>query len=128
MQIKIEAFYKLMTTTRNKKFAYFCNIFGKMWVMKFIFCLYINMEVPHKLILLFWMCVSRYVQSTQKDKVAIYLQYIQKVMSGEVFSHVDKQEVSLQTNTMIFDGNGRTFPKFSKYQIYNVLTISSETS
>ena len=49
-------------------------------------------------------------------------------MSGEVFFHVDKQEVSLQTNTMIFDGNGRTFPKFPKYQIYNVLTISSETS
>ena len=49
-------------------------------------------------------------------------------MSGEVFFHVDKQEVSLQTNTMIFDGNGQTFPKFPKYQIYKVLTISSETS
>ena len=39
MQIKIEVFYKLITSAQNEKFAYLCDISKKMWVMKLIFYL-----------------------------------------------------------------------------------------
>ena len=65
---------------------------------------------------------------TQNDKVLISLQYIQKEMSDDDFLNVDQHESYLQINTTIFDGHGRTFPKFPKYQVYNVLTISLKTS
>ena len=44
---------------------------------------------------------------TQNNKVTISLQYIKKEMSVEIdFLHVDKHEIFLQIDTMIFDGNG----------------------
>ena len=104
------------------------------------------MEVFHKLIVSFWVCVARYVQNTQNNKfaisfqylkenlkdevhfllavrhahitqnnkVAISLQYFKKEVSDEIrFPHLDKHVSSLQIDTMIFDGNGQTFPKFT---------------
>ena len=44
-----------------------CNILQKKWMMKFIFCMQINIEVFYKLILSFWVNVTRYVQSTQNE-------------------------------------------------------------
>ena len=44
-----------------------CNILRKKWMMKFIFCMQINIEVFYKLILSFWVNVTRYVQSTQNE-------------------------------------------------------------
>ena len=53
----------------------------------------------------------------------------EKEVSDEIdFLHVDKHESSLQINTMIFDGHGQTFPKFPKYHVCNVFTISRKTS
>ena len=65
---------------------------------------------------------------TQNNKVVISLQYIQKEMSDKDFLNVDKHESYLQINTMTFDEHGRTFSKFPKYHVYNVLTISLKTS
>ena len=75
------------------------------------------------------MRIARHVYITQNNKVAIFLQYIQKEVSDEIdFLHVvDKHESSLQINTMIFDGRGKTSLKFPKYQVCNVFTISSKT-
>ena len=42
-----------------------CNILGKKWMMKFIFCMQINIEIFYKLILSFWVSVTRHAQSTQ---------------------------------------------------------------
>ena len=42
-----------------------CNILRKKWMMKFIFCMQINIEVFYKLILSFWVSVTRHAQSTQ---------------------------------------------------------------
>ena len=65
IQMKIEVFYKLITSTQqNKKSPYLCNICKKMRVMKLIFCLQINMEVFYKLIASLWVCVARYAQKT----------------------------------------------------------------
>ena len=73
--------------------------------------------------------MARYAHITQNNKVAISLQYIQKEVSNEIdFSHIDKHESSLQMNTMMFDGNSQTFPKFPKHEVYNVFTISPKTS
>ena len=75
------------------------------------------------------MRIPRHVYITQNNKVAIFLQYIQKEVSDEIdFLHVvDKHESFLQINTMIFDGRGQTFLKFPKYQVCNAFTISSKT-
>ena len=61
---------------------------------------------------------------TQNNKVAI-----QNEVNDEIdFSQVDKHEISLQINTVIFDGHDQTYSKFPKYQVCNVFTISSKTS
>ena len=45
----------------------------------------------------------------------MFLQYFKKEMSDEVdFSHADKYESSLYIDTMMFDGDSQTFPKFPK--------------
>ena len=51
------------------------------------------------------MRVARHAYITQNNKVTISLQYIQKEVSDEIdFSHIDKHELSLQINAMIFGG------------------------
>ena len=75
------------------------------------------------------MRVARHAPINQNNKLTISLQYIKKEVSDEIdFSHVDKHENSLQINAMIFDGDGQTFPKFPKYQVWNIFTISPKTS
>ena len=70
--------------------------------MNFIFGIQINMEVFYKLILSFWVCVTKHAQSTQNNKFAIFLQYLKKDVSDEVdFLHADKHKGLLQTDTMI---------------------------
>ena len=46
-------------------------------------------------------------------------------MNDEVdFLHADRDENTLQTDTMIFDGDGQAFPKFPREQVCNIFTIS----
>ena len=67
------------------------------------------------MMLSFSVCVSRHTQITQNNKFAISLQYLKKEVSDEVdFLHANKHESFLQIDTMIFNGNGQTFPKFPK--------------
>ena len=42
-----------------------CNIARKKWMMQFIFCMQINIEVFHKMILSFWVSGNRHAQSAQ---------------------------------------------------------------
>ena len=42
-----------------------CNIVRKKLIMKFIFCMQINIEFFSKMILSFWLSVTRHAQSTQ---------------------------------------------------------------
>ena len=61
------------------------------------------------------MCVVRHAQITQNNKFAISLQYFKKEMSNEVdLLHADKHVSFLQIDTVIFDGDSQTFPKFPK--------------
>ena len=84
-------------------------------MMKFIFGIQINIKVFYKLILLFWVCVARHVQSIQNNKFAIFLQYLKDSVNDEVdFLHADKHESFLQISAMNFDRDGQAFPKFPK--------------
>ena len=61
------------------------------------------------------MCVARHAQVTQNNKFAIALQFREKLVSDKVdFLPADKDEIVLQNDTMIFDGNGPAFPNFPK--------------
>ena len=42
-----------------------CNILRKKWMMKFVFCMQIYITVFYKLILSFWVSVTKHSQSTQ---------------------------------------------------------------
>ena len=65
--------------------------------MKFTFDIKINMGVFYKLILSFWMCVTRHAQNTQNNMFAVSLQYLTKDLSDEVdFLHADKHKDLLQ--------------------------------
>ena len=56
--------------------------------------------------------MASHAQITQKNTFSIFLQYLKKEMSDEVdFLHVDRDENNLQTDTMIFDGDGKTLIK-----------------
>ena len=70
--------------------------------MKFIFGIHINMEVFYKLILSFWVCVTKQTQSTQNSKFAISLQHLKKDVSDEVdFLYAGNPKGLLQIDTMV---------------------------
>ena len=61
------------------------------------------------------MCVVRHVQITQNNKFAISLQYLKEEWVIEVdFLHEDKHEGFPQIDSIIFDGDGKAFPKLPK--------------
>ena len=72
-------------------------------MMNFIFGMQINIEVFYKLILSFWVCVTRHAQSTQNKFV--YLAISPEKHGDEVdFLPADKHESLLQIDTMILMG------------------------
>ena len=66
------------------KFAYLCKISRKTWRFKLLFSLPINTKVFYKVLVSFWVCVSRLVQGTQNNKFAISLQYLKENGKNEV--------------------------------------------
>ena len=86
-------------STQNKKFEYPCNISRKTW---WIFCFLINAKVFYMLIVSFWMCIARYVQSIQNNDLAISLQYINENVTDEVnFLPAGTYQRFLQIDTII---------------------------
>ena len=78
--------------------------------MKLIFCLQINIEDFFKMMLSFYLCVSRHDQITQNNNFAISLQYLKKGLRDKVdFLHVNKDESFLQIDTMILMGMVKHF-------------------
>ena len=73
--------------------------------MKLIFCLQMNVKGFFKLLLSFYVCVTRHTQITQDSKFAVSLQYLKKELSDEVdFLHAGKHEILLQIDSMILMG------------------------
>ena len=93
--------------------------------MKFIFGMQINIEVFYRLILSFWVCVTRQAQSTQ-NKFA-YLRNISRKAWGM------KLIFCLQINTKVFNTkvdsitlsvHSLACPKYPKQQLCNIFAIS----
>ena len=72
-----------------------CNIWRKKWMINFIFGLQVNIEVFYKVILSFWLCITRHTQSTKNNKL-VYLCSISRKAWGMKF------DFCLQINTKTF--------------------------
>ena len=100
-----------------------CNIIRKKWMMKFIFCMQINIEVFCKMILSFWMSVSSHAQSTQNKFT--YLCNIYAKARGMNFIFCLQINTSfLQDNSIILDVRSQTDPKYQKQPVHNIVAIS----
>ena len=87
--LDLELWAKILSTNQ---IAGFCKIITrKKCMMKFIFGILINIKVFYKLIISFWVSVTRHVQSTQNKKFA----YLQKIMRDDLI-------LCLQINTKVF--------------------------
>ena len=117
MSRNIKSFYNFLhsQSTQNKKFAYLCNISRKTRGMKWFFCLQINTKVFYKMILSFWVCATKVIQSTQDNKLSISSQYLKENWKNEVyFLLVDKHQIFLQTDTIILGVCCQTSPNYPK--------------
>ena len=74
--------------------------------------------------------MTKFIFRIQRNKkFDIYLQYFKKEVCEEVdFLYTDKNESFLQLDTMIFDDDGQTFPRFPKQQVSNVFRITYKRS
>ena len=59
-------------------FLFCCNILGKKWVMKLIFCIQISMKVSYKLILWLFLWIVKHSQSSGDRKFVMSLQYLKR--------------------------------------------------
>ena len=84
----------------------------------------INIEVFYKLILSFWVYVTRHAQSTQ-NKFA-YLAISPEKHGGEVyFLPADKHTKNfLQVDSITLGVYSKVCPKYPKQQVYNIFAIS----
>ena len=93
--------------------------------MKLIFCPQMNTKVCYKTIISLWAYIARYARSTQNNKFAISLQYLQKCIGEEVeFLPSDKYESLLQDDIFTLSVCSQTRSKYPKQQICNIFAIS----
>ena len=92
---------------------YFCNFSRKMWWMKLIFCLRINVEVFFKLIVSLLVCVARHTESTENNKLVISMQHLKQIENDEVdFLPENKYQRFLQIDTIILGVCAQVYPNF----------------
>ena len=105
-----------------------CNIVRKKCMMKFIFCIQINVEIFCKAVLSFWLSGNRHAQSSQ-SKFAYLLQYLHRSIRNEVdFLTTDKHKSFLQDDSITLGERSQTSPKNQKQPVYNIFAISPETN
>ena len=80
-----------------------------MWWSRYFDC----KKVFYKLIVTLWLGIVRHAQSTQNNKFAISLQYLEKEMSDQInFLHAYKHESLLRIDTIILIGMVKHFGGF----------------
>ena len=94
------------------------------WMMNFIFGIQINIEVFCKLILSFWLCITRHAQSSQ-NKFG-YLSSISRKAWGMklIFLPTDKHKNVLQIDSTTLVVHSRACSKCLKQQVYNIFALS----
>ena len=101
------------STQSNKSLQYFCNISRKKEGMKLIFCMQINKPF-YKLILSILVSMATLAQSTQNNKFAKSLQYLEKEVRDKVVFCRDKLQSIQKVGTVISDGCSQACLKYSK--------------
>ena len=71
------------------------NISRKKWMMKFVFCMQVNIKVLYRFILSFWVCAFRHAKSTQNYKFAYLCNISSKAWGMKLI-------FCLQINTKVF--------------------------
>ena len=85
-------------------------------MINFVFGKQINIEVFYKLILSFWVSVTRHAQSTQNNFT--YLAISPEKHGGEVdFLAADKQKKFLQVDSITLGVHSQACPKYPKQQV-----------
>ena len=73
--------------------------------MNFIFGLQVNIEVFYKLILSFWLCITRHAQSTKNNKLVYLCSISRKAWGIDVdFLHAGKHKNLQQIDTITLMG------------------------
>ena len=106
---------KHFQSSQNSSLQCLYNISKKKLEMKLIFCIQINIKgsyklistllgikVPYKVILLLLLSMIKHSQSTQSNKIAIFLQFLKKeVRNGVHFLHADKHQNFRQVGIIV---------------------------
>ena len=100
-----------------------CNISRKKWIMNFIFGMHINIEVFCKLILSFWVYVSRHAQLTQ-NKFAYFCNISKKAWGMKLIFCLQFSKSILRVDSMTLSECSQAYPKYSKQQVYNIFVVS----
>ena len=73
------------------------------------------MEVSHKMIISFWVCVASYAQSIQNHRFAISFQYLKENAKDKVdFLPAVKYQRFLQIDTIILGACGQAYVYYLK--------------
>ena len=105
-----------------------CNMSRKKWMMKCIFGMQINIELFYKVVLSFWVCLTRYAQSAQNKKFAYLCNISRKAWRMKLI-------FGLQINMKFFykliisawvclSVCSQACLKYPKQQVYNIFVIS----
>ena len=79
-----------------------CNISRKKWMMKFVSGMQINIKVFYKLILSFWLCLTRHAQLTQNKKFAYLCNIFRKAWGMKLKLKKSHEIFCLRINTEVF--------------------------
>ena len=93
-----------------------CNIVRTMLMMKFVFCMQINIKIFCKVILSFWVSETRHAQSTQNKFVYLFNISIKAWMMKLIFD--------LQKMTASLGVRRQTGPNYQKQPSNNLFALS----
>ena len=92
----------------------------KKWMMKCIFGMQINIEVFCKLILSFWLCLTRHSQSTQ-NKFSYLRNISSKAWEMKLIFCLQLNTSFLQVDSINLRVLSRACPKYPEQHIYNIV-------
>ena len=103
------------------------NISRKKWMIKCIFSVQINIKVFCKMIISFWVCLTRHAQSIQNKRFAYLCNISRKAWQMNlIFLPADNHKSFLQDDCIILCVHSQVCPKYLKQQVCNISAISQE--
>ena len=91
--------------------------------MNFTFVMQINIKVFQKLILSFWLCITRHAERIH-NKSAYLSSNSRKAWAVKFILYMQINNIFLQIDNITLGVHGQACPKHPKQQLYNILAIS----